>query len=77
MLADQALWTTVGSMETMLVLPVEDKQKRSLKDMQDELKLMIRVWLGDTQAGEEADDTPPTEGATGAPAAASDEFAEE
>ena len=32
----------VGSMETMLALPVEEKQKRSLQDMQDELKLMIR-----------------------------------
>jgi hypothetical protein len=49
--------TTIGSVEAMLALPVEEKQKRSLQDMQDELKLMIRVWLGDEQADEEANDT--------------------
>ncbi len=47
--------TTIGSVEAMLGLPVEEKQKKTLQDMQDELKLMIRVWLGDTQADEEAE----------------------
>jgi hypothetical protein len=49
--------TAIGSVEAMLALPVEEKQKRSLQDMQDELKLMIRVWLGDPHADEEADAT--------------------
>jgi len=49
--------TAIGSVEAMLALPVEEKQKRSLQDMQDELKLMVRVWLGDSHADEEADAT--------------------
>lgn len=49
--------TTIGAVEAMLGLPVEEKQKKTLQDMQDELKLMIRVWLGDTQADDEADAT--------------------
>ena len=70
--------TAIGSVEAMLGLPVEEKQKKTLLDMQDELKLMVRVWLGDTQADEEADDTTPTEEATDVPtSSASDEFAEE
>ena len=47
--------TTIGSVEAMLGLPVEEKQKKTLQDMQDELKLMVRSWLGDPQAYEEAD----------------------
>ena len=47
--------TAIGSVEAMLSLPVEEKQKKSLQDMQDELKLMVRVWLGDPQADDEAD----------------------
>ena len=70
--------TAIGAMEAMLGLPVEEKQKKTLEDMQDELKLMVRVWLGDTQADEEAEDTTPTEEATDAPTDhASDGFAEE
>lgn len=69
--------TTIGSVEAMLGLPVEEKQKKNLQDMQDELKLMVCVWLGDTQADEEADDTTPTDEAAGTSASsASDEFAE-
>ena len=69
--------TAIGSVEAMLGLPVEEKQKKTLQDMQDELKVMVRVWLGDTQADEEADDTTPTEEATDAPTDhANDEFAE-
>jgi len=68
--------TAIGSVEAMLGLPVEEKQKKTLQDMQDELKVMIRVWLGDTQADEEADTTP-TEEVTDAPTGpASYEFAE-
>ena len=67
--------TAIGAMEAMLGLPVEEKQKKTLQDMQDELKLMVRVWLGDTQADEEADDA--TEEAAGAPtSSATDEFTE-
>ena len=62
--------TTIGSVEAMLGLPVEEKQKKTLQDMQDELKLMIRVWLGDEQADEEANATTSTE-------PTSEEFAEE
>lgn len=70
--------TTIGSVEAMLGLPVEEQQKRTLLDMQDTLKPMVRVWLGDTQADEEADDATSTQEATDAPAdPASDEFAEE
>lgn len=47
--------TAIGAVEAMLGLPVEEKQKKSLQDMQDGLKLMVRVWLGDTQAEVEAD----------------------
>ena len=43
--------TTIGSVEAMLGLPVEEKQKKTLQDMQDELKLMVRVWLGDHASG--------------------------
>lgn len=69
--------TAIGSVETMLGLPVEEKQKKTLQDMQDNLKLMIRAWLGDTQADEEADDTTPAEEATDTPTDhASDEFAD-
>jgi hypothetical protein len=69
--------TAIGSVEAMLALPVEERQKRSLQDMQDELKLMIRVWLGDTQADKEANATTSTQEATDAPTGpASDEFAE-
>jgi hypothetical protein len=59
--------TAIGSVEAMLGLPVEEKQKRALQDMQDELKLMVRSWLGDPQADEEADDAPATEQATEVP----------
>ena len=45
--AAQAGQAAIGSMEAMLGLPVEEKQKKTLQDMQDELKLMVRVWLGD------------------------------
>jgi hypothetical protein len=69
--------TAIGSVEAMLGLPVEEKQKKALQDMQDELKLMVRDWLGDPQADEEADDTTPTEEVTDGPTAtASDEFTE-
>jgi hypothetical protein len=69
--------TAIGSVENMLALPVEEKQKKTLQDMQDELKLMIRVWLGDTRADEEAEDTTPTEEATDAPTGSvRDDFAE-
>jgi len=69
--------TAIGSVEAVLALPVEEKQKRSLQDMQDELKLMVRVWLGDTQADDEANATTSTQEATDAPTGpASDEFAE-
>lgn len=47
--------TAMGLMEAMLGLPVEEKQKKILQDAQDQLKLMVRVWLGDTQADENAD----------------------
>ncbi len=68
--------TAIGSVEAMLGLPVEEKQKRALQDMQDELKLMVRSWLGDPQADEEADDAPATEQATEVPTGPmSDEFA--
>jgi len=53
--------TAIGSVEAMLGLPVEEKQKKTLQDMQDELKLMVRVWLGDTQADEESNATTATE----------------
>lgn len=69
--------TAIGSVEGMLALPVEEKQKRTLQDMQDELKLMIRVWLGDTQADEEANAATSSREATDASTGpASDEFAE-
>jgi hypothetical protein len=70
--------TAIGSVDAMLALPVEEKQKRSLQDMQDELKLMIRVWLGDSQADEEASATTSTQEATDAPTDPTSEvFAEE
>ena len=47
--------TAIGAVETMLGMPVEEKQKKSLQNMQDELKLMVRGWLGDPQADEEND----------------------
>ena len=69
--------TAIGSVEAMLGMPVEEKQKKTLQDMEDKLKLMVRSWLGDPQADEEADDTTPTEEATDAPTDhANDEFAE-
>jgi hypothetical protein len=69
--------TTIGSVEAMLGLPVEEKQKRALQEMQDELKLMVRSWLGDPQADEEADDAPATAQATEVPTGpVSDEFVE-
>jgi hypothetical protein len=69
--------TTIGSVEAMLGLPVEEKQKKTLQDMQDELKLMIRVWLGDTQADEEADAASATAQAAEPPSApVGDEFSE-
>jgi hypothetical protein len=69
--------TTIGSVEAMLGLPVEEKQKKTLQDMQDELKLMVRVWLGDTQADEEADAAPSTAQAVELPSApVGDQFAE-
>ena len=42
--------TAIGSVEAMLALPVEEQQKTSLQDMQDDLKLMVRVWLPDPLA---------------------------
>lgn len=70
--------TTIGSVEAMIGLPVEEKQKKTLQDMQDELKLMVRSWLGDPQADEEADATPNTATNTTQTAdPAGDEFAEE
>jgi hypothetical protein len=69
--------TTIGSVEAMLGLPVEEKQKKTLQDMQDELKLMVRSWLGDPQADEEADDAPANAQTTELPTdSVSDEFAE-
>lgn len=69
--------TAMGSVEAMLALPIEEGQKKTLQDMQDELKLMIRVWLGDPQADEEADDVPATAQVTEAPTdSVSDEFTE-
>ena len=69
--------TAIGSVEAMLGLPVEEKQKKSLLDMQEQLKLMVRVWLGDPQADEEADDAPATAQVTDAPTdSVSDEFTE-
>jgi hypothetical protein len=53
--------TAMGSVESMLALPVEEKQKKALQNMQEELKLMVRVWLGDEQADEEANDTTSTQ----------------
>lgn len=61
--------TAMGSVEAMLALPVEEKRKKALQNMQEELKLMVRVWLGDEQADEEANATTSTE-------PASEEFAE-
>jgi hypothetical protein len=70
--------TTIGSVEAMLGLPVEEKQKKALQDMQDELKLMVRSWLGDPQASEEADAATAAEQAAEIPAdPMTDEFAEE
>jgi hypothetical protein len=46
--------TAIGSVEAMLGLPIEEKQKKTLQRMQDDLKLMVRAWLGDPQADEEA-----------------------
>jgi len=67
----------IGSVEAMLGLPVEEKQKKTLQDMQDELKVMVRVWLGDPHADEEADATPDTATNTTQTAdPAGDEFAE-
>jgi hypothetical protein len=69
--------TTIGSVEAMLGLPVEEKQKKTLQDMQDELKLMVRSWLGDPQADEEADDAPANAQAIELPTdSVSDEFTE-
>lgn len=65
--------TTIGSVEAMLGLPVEEKQKKSLQDMQEQLKLMVRSWLGDTQADEEADATTSTQEATQAPTGSASE----
>src|SRR5579863_7947938 len=69
--------TTIGSVEAMLGLPIEEKQKKSLQEMQDELKLMVRDWLGDPQADEEADTATATEQAAELSTdSVSDEFAE-
>jgi hypothetical protein len=69
--------TTIGSVEAMLSLPVEEKQKKTLQDMQDELKLIIRSWLGDPQADEESDGAPANAQATDLHTdSLSDEFAE-
>lgn len=69
--------TAIGSVEAMLGLPVEEKQKKSLQEMQDKLKLMVRNWLGDPQADAEADDAPATAQVTELPTdSMSDEFAE-
>lgn len=69
--------TTIGSVEAMLGLPVEEKQKKTLQDMQDELKLMVRSWLGDPQGDEEANDTSATVQVTELPTdSGSNEFAE-
>lgn len=56
--------TAIGSVEAMLGLPVEEQQKKTLQDMQDQLKLMVRVWLGDSHADEDADATAAAAGAT-------------
>jgi hypothetical protein len=67
----------IGSVEAVLGLPIEEKQKKTLQDMQDELKVMVRVWLGDTQADEEANAAISTQEASEAQTdRASDEFAE-
>lgn len=69
--------TAIGTVETMLGLPVEENQKKNLQDMQDVLKLMARAWLGDTQADEEADAATATEQAAELSTdSVSDEFAE-
>lgn len=69
--------TAIGSVEAMLGLPVEDRQKKSLQDMQDQLKLMVRSWLGDPQADGEVDAMTGVEKTHEALAAsASKEFAE-
>ena len=69
--------TAIGAVETMLGLPVEEKQKKNLQDMQDELKLMVQVWLGGPQADEEADAASATAQAAELPTVpVSDEFSE-
>lgn len=69
--------TTIGSVEAMLGLPIEEKQKKTLQDMQDELKLMVLVWLGGSQADEGADAASATAQAAKHPSApVGDEFSE-
>lgn len=46
--------TAIGSVEAMLGLPVEEKEKKALEDMQDELKSMVCAWLGDPHAEDNA-----------------------
>jgi len=69
--------TAIGSVEAMLGLPVEETQKKTLQDMQDELKLMVRAWLGDPRADEERPAaTETSDAAAMTTGTASDEFAE-
>jgi len=70
--------TAIGAVEAMIGLPVEERQKKSLQEMQDELKLMVRDWLGDPQADEEANAPKPKEQVSGLPTnPLTDEFSEE
>ena len=69
--------TAIGSVEAMLGLLVEEKQKNNLQDMQDELKLMVRAWLGDPHADEERPAATQTSDASAVTTGtANDEFAE-
>jgi hypothetical protein len=46
--------TAIGSVESMLGLPVEENQRQKLQHMQDELKLLVRVWLDAPETDQEA-----------------------